>query len=113
MKPKKYVSALTFEAICLEIVYIHKTDAKSPFLRHFFSYSKCTQFMNEHLSLNKSVGIFMVVFKHRACFSFFSRNDYTRFIPLKTRGGVLITSPGGFIVSKMILSHRETRILLE
>lgn len=51
--------------------------------------------MNEHLSLNKSVGIFMVVFKHRACFSFFSRNDYTRFIPLKTRGGVLITSPGG------------------
>lgn len=56
--------------------------------------------MNEHLSLNKSVGIFMVVFKHRACFSFFSRNDYTRFIPLKTRGGVLITSPGGFIVSK-------------
>lgn len=45
--------------------------------------------MNEHLSLNKSVGIFMVVFKHRACFSFFSRNDYTRFIPLKTRGGVI------------------------
>lgn len=34
MKSKKYVNALTFEAICLEIVY--KIDAKSPFLRHFF-----------------------------------------------------------------------------
>lgn len=112
MKSKKYVSALTFEAICLEIVYIKQTPNHHS-LDIFFSYSKCTQFMNEHLSLNKSVGIFMVVFKHRACFSFFSRNDFTRFIPLKTRGGVLITSPGGFIVSKMILSHRETRILLE
>lgn len=69
--------------------------------------------MNEYLLFNKSIGIFMVVFKYRVCFFFFFWNDYMWFIFLKIWGGVLIMLLGGFIVFKMIFSYREIRILLE